>query len=78
MRFRLLRALLVFLVVTAAGLPALAWFATTVAPPVTPDGHPVMPMGQAAFAIFFAPILGLVAGYLAGRRRKGRGPGAGG
>ena len=73
MRFRFVRALLVFVVVTAAGLPALAWFATAVAPPVTPDGHPVMPMGQAAFAIVFAPILGLVAGYFAGRR-KGREP----
>jgi hypothetical protein len=66
------RALLVFVVVTVAGLPALAWLATAVAPPVTPDGHPVMPMGQAAFAIVFAPVLGLVAGYLAGRRWRGR------
>jgi hypothetical protein len=72
-RFRFFRALLVFFVVTAAGLPVLAWLAVAVHPPVTRDGHPVMPMGQAAFAIVFAPLLGLVAGYLAGRRR-GREP----
>jgi hypothetical protein len=71
---RFVRALLTFVVVTVAGLPALAWLATAVVPPVTSDGHPVMPMGQAAFAIVFAPILGLVAGYLAGRRRKERWP----
>jgi hypothetical protein len=70
-RFRFVRALLVFVVVTAAGLPALAWLAVAVVPPRTPDGHPVMPMGQAAFAIVFAPVLGLILAYLAGRR-KGR------
>jgi hypothetical protein len=69
-RFRFLRALLAFVVVTLAGLPTLAWFAITVAPPVTSDGHPVMPIGQAGFAIVFAPVLGLVAGYFAGRRRS--------
>ena len=74
MRFRFLRALLVFFIVTAVGLPALAWLAIALAPPVTSDGHPVMPMGQAAFAIVFAPVLGLVAGYLAGQRWRGRWP----
>jgi len=73
-RFRFARALLVFFVVTVAGLPTLAWLATAVVPPVTSDGHPVMPMGQAAFAIVFAPVLGLVSGYLAGRPRRGRWP----
>jgi O-antigen/teichoic acid export membrane protein len=69
-RFRWLRALLVFVVATGALIPALAWFACVVAPPRTSDGHPVMPMGQAAFGILFGPVLGLVAGYLAGRRRR--------
>jgi hypothetical protein len=69
MRFRFVRALLAFVVATGLGLPLLYGLATVVSPPRTPDGYPVMPIGQAMFAMVFAPIVGGLVGYLAGRRK---------
>jgi hypothetical protein len=69
MRFRFLCALLAFVVTTGLGLPLLYGLATVLSPPRTPEGHPVMPIGQAMFAMVFAPVLGGLVGYLAGRRK---------
>jgi hypothetical protein len=65
---RILRALAAFAIVTALTIPAVYWFAITIWPPVTSDGHPVMPIGQLGFAIVFSPIAGGVAGFILGRR----------
>jgi hypothetical protein len=70
MRFRYLRALLAVVLVGGVALPLLHFVALTVHPPRTPDGHPVMPIGQVGFAILFAPVLGAIAGYFAGRSRR--------
>ena len=60
--------LLAFVVAGTLALPALYWLAILVSPPVTSDGHPVMPIGQVAFAIVLAPVLGAIVAYFAGRR----------
>jgi hypothetical protein len=67
--FRVWRAVIAFLVVGGLAFPMLYGLAILVSPPHTPDGHPVMPIGQAAFAIAFAPALGVIAGFVFGRRR---------
>jgi hypothetical protein len=69
-RWRLGRGVLAFLVAGALALPLLYGFAITVAPSRTSDGHPVMPIGQAAFAIVFAPIVALVVAYFVARPRR--------
>jgi len=69
-RWRIGRALLAFVVVGGAALPVLYMLAITVVPNRTPDGHPVMPIGQVGFAILGAPVAGAVAGYFAGRPRR--------
>jgi cytochrome c oxidase assembly factor CtaG len=58
--------MLAFVVVGALALPLLYAGAITVAPARTADGHPVMPIGQAGFALVFSP---LVAAYLVARPR---------
>lgn len=68
-RFRVARALLAFVVVSAVAWPVLYEMAVVVSPPRTSDGHPVMPIGQVAVALLASPIAGAVAGYLVGRRR---------
>jgi O-antigen/teichoic acid export membrane protein len=68
------RALVAFVITTGGALVPLYLLAITVSPARTTDGHPVMPMGQVAFAIFFAPILGVIIGYLVGRRSVRRLP----
>lgn len=67
-RIRWLRGLVAFAGVGGIALPVLYFAAITIAPPITSDGHPVMPIGQVMFASVFAPLLGFVAAYFAGRR----------
>jgi hypothetical protein len=61
------RGLLAFIVTIALALPLLYAIAIVVAPSRTADGHPVMPIGQVAFAIVVAPLVAMVAAYLAAR-----------
>lgn len=70
-RFRFARAALAFVVVCAVAWPVLYGIAVVVSPPRTSDGHPVMPIGQVAFALFVSPIVGGIAGYFAGRAPRG-------
>jgi hypothetical protein len=65
--FRYWRGILGFFVFGTFSLPLLYVIAIAVSPPMTSDGHPVMPIGQVAFAIVFAPVVGAVAGYFLGR-----------
>jgi hypothetical protein len=67
-RIRVVRAIVAFVVVSLVALPLLYWLAMLVSPAQMSDGYMVMPIGQAAFAIVFAPVLGLIAGYIHGRR----------
>jgi hypothetical protein len=62
-----LRGLLVGLAVTAAAVPAVYWLGVTLRPPVTSEGHGVMPLAQVAVALALAPLLGTIAGVLAAR-----------
>jgi hypothetical protein len=62
-----LRTLLAFVVVGGASWPLLYLVAVTVVPPRTPDGHPVMPIGQVFFATLASPLVGAVAGWRLGR-----------
>ena len=64
------RALLAFVLVTSAAVPFIYWIAVTLAPPITPDGHRVMPIGQVGMALMVGPLLGLLAGLLAGQRGR--------
>ena len=64
------RGLLAFVVVVVVALPVLFEAAILLVPARTPDGHPVMPIGQAAFAIVFAPVLAAVTAYFAARPRR--------
>jgi hypothetical protein len=68
-RIRWARVSGAFLVASAVSLPLLYGLAILVAPPVS-GGHPVMPIGQAGFALVFAPVLGIVAGWLVARPRR--------
>jgi hypothetical protein len=63
---RILRALAAFAIVTALTIPAVYWFAITIWPPVTSDGHPVMPIGHVAAAIIVGPVAGLCVALLVG------------
>jgi hypothetical protein len=67
-RSRWVRRLGAFFVVGVGALPLLFVLAVLVAPPMSRE-HPVMPIGQAGFALISAPVVGLVAGWLAGRPR---------
>lgn len=67
---RWLRAALAFVATTALAMPLIYFVAITIAPPVTSDGHPVMPIGQAGIALVGAPILGLLAATLLASRRR--------
>jgi hypothetical protein len=42
--------------------------AELVAPPITSDGHPVMPIGQAFFAAVVGPIVGVAIAYVIGKK----------
>jgi hypothetical protein len=66
------RALLAFVVVTVASTPLIYFLSITVAPPVTPDGHPVMPVAAAGLALVGGPLVGLVAGLLVSRWGRDR------
>jgi hypothetical protein len=66
--FRYLKALVIFIVVTAVATPAIYALAILVAPARTADGHPVMPIGQVGIAMVLGPILGIGGGALFGRR----------
>jgi len=68
-RFRYGRAFLAFVAAGLVALPVVYMIAITLVPNVTSDGHPVMPIGQAAFAILVAPFVGGYAAYRAGRVR---------
>jgi hypothetical protein len=67
MCFRWLRAVIAFVVAGGIALPVLYGIAMTISPNRTPDGHPTMPIGQVAFALFGAPIVGIIVGWLVGR-----------
>lgn len=69
--FAWLRAAVVFFVVTASATPIVYQVAVSVHPPVTSDGHRVMPIGQVALAIVVGPLLG-IAVAIRFRRRKCR------
>jgi len=69
-RFRFLHALVAFVLAGGVALPLLYFIAITVAPNRTSDGHVVMPIGQAMFALVFSPILGAVAAYFAGTMKR--------
>ncbi len=64
-----LRVAAIGLAATALAIPAVYWLAVTVSPPLTPEGHRVMPLAQLGAAIVVGPLLGLVAGVLAARAR---------
>jgi predicted membrane protein len=63
---RILRALGAFAIVTALTTPAIYWVAIAIWPPVTSDGHPVMPIGHVAAAIIVGPVAGLCAALFVG------------
>ena len=69
-----LRSLLIGLVVfgIAAGLSWPLWFSLAIAvvPNRTPDGHGLMPIGQAMFSTLAAPLTGIVAVLLVRRRTR--------
>ena len=65
-RWRIGRGILAFVVVGAVAFPLLFEIAITVAPNRV-EGHPTMPIGQAAFAMFGAPVLAAVAAWFAAR-----------
>jgi len=65
--WRIARGLLAFVVAGALAFPTLYWIAITIAPNRTSDGHPVMPMGQVAFALVFSPVAAAIAAYFAAR-----------
>ncbi len=68
---RLSLALLVLCVVSALAWLPTYWVAISVVPARTPDGHPVMPIAQVAFATLFSVTVGLLAGIGFFRRRGG-------
>jgi len=51
--------------------PAVYWLAVSVHPPVTSDGHRVMPIGQVAVALIAGVVLTLIAAILAARHGRG-------
>jgi len=65
-RWRIGRGILAFLAAGAVALPLLFEIAITVAPNRI-EGHPTMPVGQAAFAMFGAPVLAAIAAYFVAR-----------
>lgn len=63
---RIWRALFAFVIVGGLSFPLLYELAILVHPAVTSDGlHRVMPIGQVAFAMIFAPVAGSIAAWLA-------------
>jgi hypothetical protein len=67
-----LRTVFAFVVVGGASWPLVYFVAMTVVPPRTPDGHPVMPIGQVFFATLASPLVGVAAGWGFGRTRATR------
>ena len=65
-----LRALLTGLIVALGATPATYLIGVTVSPPVTADGHRVMPIAQVGFALLVGPLLGIVTGVLVAYRRR--------
>ena len=68
------RALFAGVAVTAIFVPLLYNVLILVSPAITPDGHRVMPIGQALFALVFAPILGAGVALWVGREPPAREP----
>ncbi len=68
-RFRWARAVLAFIAVGSLAFPVLYFVAITASPNRTSDGHPTMPIGQVAFAMFASPVVAAVAGFFFGRRK---------
>jgi hypothetical protein len=64
----ILLGLIVFAVVAALSWPLWFELALRVAPNRTSDGHPTMPIGQAAFSMLAAPLTGILAVFLVRRR----------
>ena len=65
--FRLGRALLAFAIITPLAMALLYAVAITLFPARTPDGHALMPIGQAGFALFVGPLVGTLAASRASR-----------
>jgi len=64
------RAVLVGIAVTVLAVPGAYLLALCVHPPVTSDGHHVMPIAQVGMALLIGPLLGVSAGVLTARRRS--------
>jgi hypothetical protein len=68
---KVVRAALVLMsavVAAAVAIPAAYFVAVSVSPPVTSDGHRVMPLGQVAVAVFSGTLLAVLAAVLVARR----------
>ena len=68
-RWRIAYGILAFVAVAAVTFPIVYEIAITISPNRTPDGHPTMPIGHVALAMFASPILGAIAAYFAARPR---------
>jgi len=67
--WRIIRGILAFVIVAPIAFFLVFEIVITLFPNRTEDGHVTMPMGQAAYAMLAAPILGGVAAYLAAHSR---------
>ncbi len=67
-RFRWGRAILAFFVGGALAMPLVYGIAVTIQPPITSDGHPVMPIGQAFLGMIAGPVIGSIVAWRVGKR----------
>jgi hypothetical protein len=70
-----LLAVLAAAAAAAIAIPSVYFLAVTISPPVTSDGHHVMPIGQAGIALISGAVLAVIAAVLVvwrGSRRSGR------
>jgi len=66
--WRIIRGILAFVIVSTVAFSVVFEIAITISPNRI-DGHPTMPIGQAALAMVASPVLGAVAAYFAVRSR---------
>lgn len=60
----LMMKLIIFIVFTSASIIAVFLLAIWISPPVTPDGHPVMPLGQLFVSFPIGIVLSLIMCFL--------------